>query len=167
VNFQVKILSAAVLLCVVAQPLHAAAPNAGFEGCAIATDQDLDQMRGGFGTHDDSLSFNFGIERAVFVDGQLVSTTTIVIPTNFVNSPVMPAHDLGSIKVIQNGSGNIFNLQGVQNFPGAVMTVIQNSMDNQDIVNATIINAKITSQAFLNSLAVQSSLNQMVFTSLH
>ncbi|MES1982320.1 MAG: hypothetical protein V4443_07580, partial [Pseudomonadota bacterium] len=111
------------------------------------------------------LSFSFGIERATFVNGQLVSTTTIAIPDSA--NTAVPIGNFNPVTVIQNGAGNVFSLQGMQNLPGSVMTVIQNSLDNQVIGTTTVINASVTSRGFLNSLAVQSALNQMVFKSLH
>lgn len=150
--------------------LHAAHPISGFEDCPVVADSDLDQMRGGFETSSGGLplSFSFGIERATFLNGQLVSTTTIAIPTfPFASTQGAAAAGFNPINVIQNGAGNVFSLQGIQNMPASVMTVIQNSLDNQVIGNATVINASITSRDFLRSLAVQSSLNQMVFRSVH
>jgi hypothetical protein len=159
-----KTLGVAVL-CAAACPLYAA----GFDGWPAAADEDLDQMRGGFASSNNGvpLSFSFGIERATFLNGQLVSTTTIAIPTlPYVNNSAAATADFSPVTVIQNGSGNFFNLQGAHNLPTSVMTVIQNSLDNQVIGNATVINASVTSRAFLNSLAVQSVLNQMMFKSL-
>ena len=151
--------------------LHAADPFSGFEDCPVVADSDLDQMRGGFETSSGGLplSFTFGIERQTYLNGQLVSTTTIAIPTFpfALNAQGAAAVQFNPINVIQNGAGNVFALQGVKNLPASVMTVIQNSLDNQVIGNATVINASITSRDFLRSLAAQSSLNHMVFRSVH
>ena len=149
--------------------LHAADPFSGFEDCPVVADSDLDQMRGGFemSSGGSPLSFTFGIERATFLNGQLVSTTTIAIPTfSSVNAQGLAAAVFSPI-VIQNGAGNEFLLQSIPNLPTSAMTVIQNSLDNQVIGNATVINASITSRDFLRSLAAQSSLNHMVFRSVH
>jgi len=145
--------------------LHAAHPISGFEDCPVVADSELDQMRGGFETNTGGLplSFTFGIERATFLNGQLVSTTTIAIPTfTFtLNAQGAGAADSGfnPINVIQNGAGNVIALSNIQNMPASVMTIIQNSLDNQVIGNTTVINASITSRDFLRSLATQSLLN--------
>lgn len=137
----------------------------------MISDTELDQMRGGFDTNAGGLplSFTFGIERATFLNGQLVSTTTISIPTFPLATNAQGQDPVGfnPINVIQNGSGNVFALPSIQNLPASVMTIIQNSLDNQVIGNATVINASITSRDFLRSLDVQSMLNQMVFRSVH
>lgn len=149
--------------------LHAADPFFGFEDCPVVADSDLDQMRGGFETSSGGLplSFTFGIERQTYLNGQLVSTTTIAIPTFPSANTQGVAAAVFSPIVIQNGPGNEFSLQGISNLPTSAMTVIQNSLDNQVIGNTTVINASITSRDFLRSLAAQSSLNHMVFRSVH
>lgn len=167
-----EILVAAVLALGGAGDLYAARTDSGFEDCPMLSDSELDELRGGFEVASGGslpLSFTFGIERATFVNGQLVSTTTIAIPTFPLpqNAVAASAMDFSPINVIQNGSGNVFSLQNLQNLPASVMTVIQNSLDNQVIGNLTVINASITSRDFLRSLAVQEALNQMVFRSVH
>lgn len=118
-----RVVSLAALIFGGMGTLHAADPFSGFEDCPVVTDSDLDQMRGGFETSTGGLplSVTFGIEHATYLNGQLVST----------------------------------------------MTLIQNNQDNQVIGNVAIINASITSRDFLRSLAVQTSLNQMNFRSVH
>jgi len=165
-----KVISVTALICgVVSNAQAALLASAGFGDCLMAADSELDQMRGGFATSSNGvpLSFSFGIENATFVNGQLVSTTTVAIPMfSSVNTPAGAAA-FNSVNVIQNGTGNVFSVQMAQNAPASVLTVIQNNLDNQKIGNATIINATVTSKSFLNSLAVQSTLNQMLFKSLH
>jgi len=151
--------------------VHAASSMPEFEDNTQVADSDLAQMRGGFETTNNGLplSFTFGIERTTFLNGQLVSTTTIAIPTLPFgsNAQVSGSADFNPISLIQNGSGNVFSLPGSGSGLGSVMTVIQNSLDNQEIRNVTVINASITSRDFIRSLAVQSALNQMVFRSVH
>ncbi len=164
-----RIASAAVFIFGSMGTLQAADLISGFEDYPVVADSELEQLRGGFDTSSGALplSFTFGIERATFLNGQLVSTTTIAIPTLPLNDPgVLPA-DFNPINVIQNGPGNVFSLPGVQNIPGSIMTVIQNSLDNQVIGNTTVINASVTSRDFLRSLSVQTLLNQMNFGVAH
>ena len=166
-----RVVSLAALIFGGMGTLHAAHPLSGFEDCPMLADSELDQMRGGFemSSGGSPLSFSFGIERATFLNGQLVSTTTIAIPTFpfALNAQGAGATAFIPINVIQNGDGNVIALQGVQNMPASFITMIQNSKDNQVIGTTTVINASITSRDFLRSLAVQTSLNQMVFKSVH
>lgn len=139
----------------------------GFEGFPVVADGELDQMRGGFETVSGGLplSFSFGIERASFVNGQLVATSTLVIPSLMeLNSGAVRSAGMDPVTVIQNGPGNTFALPDLT---GQFMTLIQNTLDNQVISNVTVINASVTSSDFLRSLALQNSLNRMTFSSLH
>ena len=151
-------------------PLQASPPVSGFEDCPVVADHELDQMRGGFDTSNGGLplSFSFGIDRATFLNGELVSTTTVAIPifTSAMDAKGAQTVMLNTTNLIQNGPGNSFALPSVRDLPTSVMTVIQNTLDNQVISNATVINASVTSRDFIRSLAVQTSLNQMVFSSL-
>lgn len=153
----------------VAGTLHAAPDVSGFEGFPVVADRELDTMRGGFETSGGGLplSFSFGIERASFVNGQLVATSTLFIPS-------LPAAMSGGgvvvtgfdpITIIQNGTGNSFVLPSVRDTQ--VLTVIQNTLDNQVVSNTTVINASITSSDYLRSLSIQNSLNRMTFSSFH
>lgn len=162
-----KVVSVAALACV--STSYAASPISGFDDYPVVADIELSQMRGGFETNNNGLplSFTFGIERATFLNGQLVSTTTLAIPTqpSALNAQGGGATGLNSITYINNGGGNFFSPPSIK--PGSQMTLIQNSLDNQVIGNATVINASVTSRNFIRSLDIQSSLNQMVFRSLH
>jgi hypothetical protein len=162
-----KVISVAALACGVVSASYAASPISG--DFPVVADSDLDQMRGGFETSSNgsSLSFTFGIEKATFLNGQLVSTTTIPIPTlsSALNAQGGGATGSNSITYINSGGGNFFSPPSMA--PGSQMTVIQNSLDNQVIGNATVVNASVTSLNFIKSLVVQSSLNQMIFSSFH
>lgn len=142
----------------------------GFEGFPVVADRELDQMRGGFETASGGLplSFSFGIERASFVNGQLVATSTLVIPSlSELNGGTVRAAGMDPVTVIQNGAGNTFALPGIRDLPSQFMTLIQNTLDNQTISNVTVINASVTSSNFLRSLALQNSLNRVTFSSFH
>lgn len=160
----------AALTCGVVSGLQAATSMPGFEDYPVVADRELDQMRGGFETRNGALqlSFSFGIERATFLNGELVATTTLAIPTFPVafNSLGGGATAFNPVNVIQNGPGNVFALPSVRDLPTSVLTVIQNTLDNQVIGNVTVINASVTSRDFLRSLTIQSSLNQTLFNSL-
>ena len=97
------------------------------------------------------------------------ASSTLVIPSlsAAMNGGGAVATGFDSSVIIQNGAGNSFALPSISEIPAQVMTVIQNTLDNQVISNITVINASITSKDFLQSLAMQNSLNRMTFSSFH
>lgn len=165
-----RVASAAILVLGGMGNLHAALPMSGFEDCPMVADSELDEMRGGFETNSGGLplSFSLGIVQAIYVNGELDSTTTIAIPAlSALSAQGAGATQFNAINIIQIGAGNVFSLQGIQNLPTSNITAIQNTLDNQSIGIVTTINASITSRDFLRSLAAQTSLNQMNFKSVH
>jgi hypothetical protein len=119
----------------------------------------LDTMRGGF-IGDGGLKISFGIERAVYVNGNLVTTTSLnlsalgTLSAGKAASLVLP--DAGArLALIQSGAGNtlLTNLG-----PAAIGTVIQNTLDGQNIQTRTVINATVNSLSVLKSLDLQRNL---------
>ncbi|MDP1634270.1 MAG: hypothetical protein Q8L69_06270 [Gallionellaceae bacterium] len=165
-----KILGVSMLAIGLMEPARAFENISGFEEFPVVADRELDQMRGGFETASGGLplSFSFGIERVSFVNGQLVATSILAIPSLAeLNSGAARAAGLDPITVIQTGPGNTFARPGIRDLPSQFMTLIQNTLDNQAISNVTVINASATSRDFLRSLALQNSLNRMTFSSFH
>ena len=124
------------------------------------SDQQLDQMRGGFETPS-GLNISFGIERAVYINGNLVTTTTFNVG------------DLGKLTgqqaeaagvLIQNGAGNSFQPGAIP--ASALPTVIQNTLNNQTIQGITVINAATNSMEILKAINLQSTLNEAMVGSL-
>lgn len=134
-------------------------------------DESLDDIRGGFEFADSSLKVSFGIERAVFINGQLITSTVLnvkdlqgavgggVPPQVVVSGGATP----GSIGVVQNGSGNSFAAQAGANLGG---TVIQNTLNNQTIQNVTTINATVNSAQMMRAMSVQSAVHDGIVSSL-
>jgi hypothetical protein len=124
----------------------------------------LDRMRGGFVAN--GLNISFGIERATYINGALVTSTSL----NMTNLGQMTAGrgstvlDSGTLALVQSGAGNIVTNGSV--LPAAVGTVIQNTLDGQKIQNVTVINATVNSMAVMRSLNLQSSLRGAVIASL-
>lgn len=109
-------------------------------------------MRGGFdaGT---SLQVSFGIQRAVYINGNLVTSTSINIPDvgqiTAAQASALAAVT-NTVNVIQNGPGNSFDPSSLTHATGA--TVIQNSLNNQNIQTLTTVSAAVnTLDAFKNS----------------
>lgn len=73
-----------------------------------------------------------------------------------------------SITLIQNGPKNAFTVpEGLNLSTAALTTVIQNTLDNQKISTATVINATLTSQALARAMAMTFSINQALAKSIH
>ena len=127
-------------------------------------DASLDRVRGGFSA--DGLSISFGIERAVYVNGALVTTTSLNVSDlgRITAGRGTTAFDVGTISLIQSGAGNVVSPTMIS--AGSVGTVIQNTLDGQKIQNVTIINATTNSLGLLKGLNLQSSLRGAVIDSL-
>ncbi|MEO8407109.1 MAG: hypothetical protein ABI476_01600 [Oxalobacteraceae bacterium] len=130
------------------------------------SDTDLDQMRGGFDTGS-GLLVSFGIQRAVYINGNLVTTTSFHIPdVSKVTSAqaAMLGSAAGTVNVVQNGPGN--TIQSGALSQAVAGTVIQNSLNNQHIQNLTIIDTTTNSLGMLKSLNSQSALKDALSNSL-
>jgi hypothetical protein len=118
------------------------------EWVAVSNDR-LDNMRGGFDLPAGP-QVSFGISRAAYVNGNLVTTTSFNIP-NIGNMTTQQAQMLANATagaLIQNGAGNA--VQGAA-LPGLTGAVIQNSLNDQQIRALTTINVSVdTLSAFKN-----------------
>lgn len=129
----------------------------------------LDEIRGGFEVPDSNLKFSFGIERAVFINGELVARTVLNVKDlqmaagAGVASQMSSAGSAEALSVIQSGTGNNYAPQVGSNVAG---TVIQNTLNNQKIQNVTTINAAVNSAQLLRSMSVQSAVQNGIINSL-
>ena len=135
----------------------------GGERVAVA-ETALDVVRGGFVT--DTLNISFGIERAVYINGALVTTTSF-------NSSDLgringgrgsAALDSATVALVQNGTGNTVSAGSISS--AAISTVVQNTLDGQKIQSLTVVNASVNSLGVLRGLNLQSSLRGAVIDSL-
>ncbi len=132
---------------------------------ALSSDK-LDEVRGGFIT-DTGLKVSFGIERAVYLNGSLVTTTSLNIAdlSKISGGQVqVTGTGTGSLALVQSGTGNVFS-------PGSISssgtgTVIQNTLDNQKINTVTRIDAVVNSAGIMRSINLQSSMRSAVIDSL-
>jgi len=124
----------------------------------------LDGVRGGFGV--DGLNISFGIERAVYINGALVTTTSLNLSDlgRITAGSGATAINAGTIALIQSGAGNLVSAGTFAS--GAVGTVIQNTLDGQKIQNMTVINATTNSLGALRGLNLESSMRGAVIDSL-
>lgn len=96
----------------------------------------LATMRGGFDAN--GLHIAFGVERAVYVNGELVTSTRLDVASNGVISTSTAA---GSGALVQRGTRNAFDAVTTS---GAA-AIVQNSLDGQTILGVTRIDATVTS----------------------
>lgn len=114
----------------------------------------LDAMRGGYEVPS-GLLLSFGIERAVYVNGELVATTRVNIP-DIARMSTEQAQALGAIGdaiVVQIGPGNRFDPAG---FNGVA---IQNTLDGQDIRSLTTLNVGVNTLGVFQDLNGQAALH--------
>jgi len=128
------------------------------------SEKSLDAVRGGFVSN--GLNISFGIERAVYINGALVTTTSLNMAdlgrlTAGRGAPVLSS---GSLGLIQSGSGNTVAPGTFSS--GSIGTVIQNTLDGQKIQNVTVINATTNSLGLLKGMNMESSLRGAISDSL-
>ncbi|WP_157977853.1 hypothetical protein [Paraburkholderia kururiensis] len=121
------------------------------------SEQRLDTLRGGFDTSQ-GLKVSFGISRAVYVNGNLVTQTSFNIP----DVGAMTAQQAqallasgGASTLVQNGRGNAVQPGALP--PGAM--AIQNTLNNQQIQALTSINTSVNSLASYKVANLISSIN--------
>ena len=129
-------------------------------------DQRLDAMRGGFDLGRGLLA-SFGIERVVYINGNLVSNISVNIPdvarmTTAQASALASA--VGTVNVIQNGPGNTFDPATMNRTVAA--TVIQNTLDAQHIQSLTTINTSVNTLDEFRSINFNNSLQSALIQSL-
>ena len=128
----------------------------------------LDAIRGGFDLGE-GLQASFGIQRAVYVDGNLVTYLNVTIPDLAhitTQQAVSLAAALGTVNV-QIGSGNTFDSSSVQGGGAGHSTVSPVASANtpsQPIVTSTVIPASIA-QANAATM-IQNTVDNQVIRSL-
>lgn len=123
------------------------------------SDHTLDGLRGGFDVG--GLLVSFGITRNVYLNGALITQTTL----NFGQIPALsPAQasqlgqQLGALNlVVQNGPGNSIAPEALS---GNFATIIQNTLNNQQILQQTIINTTSNALSLIKNLNTQATVNE-------
>lgn len=127
---------------------------AGF-GFPIANER-LDTVRGGFDLGD-GLEASLGIERAVYVDGNLVTYVSVTVP-DLAHVTAQQATALASVLStvnVQNGPGNSFSPSSGNT---TAATVIQNTLNNQTIRNMTTLNVAVNTLNAFRDAGLQQAL---------
>ncbi len=133
-------------------------------GWLAASDRTLDGLRGGFNLAN-GLFVSFGISRAVYVNGELITSTSLQIgDLNRLTAPQAQSPGLAQplanqIQVVQNGPGNLLE-RGALTVPFA--TYIQNSLNNQTILNQTSIEATSNSLGLVKNLNFQTTIDAAI-----
>ena len=149
------LLAGAAWPCAAREPADIVTPASalGAEWVAIGTER-LERMRGGF-VLPSGLAISFGIERVVYVNGELVATARLSIPDITKMTPVQ-AQGLAEMRqgmLVQVGDGNAFVPSGAING-----VVIQNSLDNQDIRTLTTLDVGVGTLGMFKALNSQAAL---------
>ncbi|MGH8077499.1 MAG: hypothetical protein ACREPE_09280 [Lysobacter sp.] len=115
--------------------------------------QKLDRMRGGL-VLPSGLLLSFGIERVVYVNGQLISTTSVNVPdiARITTDQAQGLAGLQDTTLIQIGEGNTF----VPNSAGGL--VIQNTLNDQDIRALTTLNIGTSTLGLFQELNANAAL---------
>lgn len=121
----------------------------------------LAHMRGGFDVGG-GLLVNFGITRAVYVNGALVTESRLNLPDMSRMNAAQAARlheQITELKLVQNGPGNSapVDLAGLRNG-----MVIQNTLNNQNINVQTIINASSNGLSMVRMLNLQGAIDDAV-----
>ncbi len=120
----------------------------------------LDEMRGGFTTNE-GLRVSFGIERAIYVNGELVASISVNIPdlSRITSEQARILSTVNNtVNLVQNGPGNTFQ-PGVEG-PLSVGTVIQNTLSNQNISTMLRIDAIVNSLEGFKGMHANAALSQ-------
>ena len=129
------------------------------DGWAPVDEAQLDRMRGGFST-ENGLVVSLGIERLVSINGNIVARTNIdIADLNHLSAEqARQTRDaLSSVKLIQNGSDNIYQAGEAPRVIGGV--VIQNTLNDQLIRSQTVISSTVNSASLLKTINFQGSLS--------
>ena len=154
----------ALLLCINMQTAYPEPANNSLKGCKVASDETLENMRGGFSISagGSPILLSLGFQQVTFINGVLAAMTTINLPQT--NSTAAIPTQLIPSQIIQNGPGNSYIPPAA--LPSNVMTVIQNTLNNQTISHMTIINATLASKQLLDAMNMASTLRQAMPYSL-
>ncbi len=142
------------------------APARQLLGDKVALDDSrLDNIRGGFETPD-GVILAFGIERAVYINGSLVTTTNLQVASNPGGSGGLPAiaAGTGNLTLIQNGAGNAFITGPVS--AANLGTVIQNTLNDQQIQHVLSVNATVNSLQLTRAQNFESAMRGALVDSL-
>ena len=144
----------AICGALVGLPVAAGEPPAPGQVWHAASDDKLEQMRGGFRLND-RLTVTFGIVRSVEINGTLVSSSALQIG-DLRSIDLGQAEQLARLNLVQSGTGNTVATSLQTALPSLV---VQNTLNDQTIRTLTEINAVSNGMSLLKGLNVAQSLN--------
>lgn len=141
-----------------------------FQQILPVNNQTLERMRGGFFLQ--GMNYSIGITSATYINGNLVGTQAFysslqsqIVKINSGNATVQSTKS-GTVSLIQVGPGNSSSLN-LSNPPHALLTEIQNTMNNALIQHYTGLNLAIThSSNNINFMATNNRISSIGFFSL-
>ena len=139
--------------------------DAPFSSANAVQPESRGDYRGGF-DNAPGLAVTLGIERIVTINGNVADRSQIELGdlgSLTSGRSVLSADAANQLRVIQNGGGQ-FALQASPSLLGG--TVIQNSLNDQLINNATIINASVNARGMLQAMNFQSTLSNALNTAV-
>ena len=183
-NFPRKIVAVSVLLAAGNAWFgvgYAAEGKGGFQpgDWVAASNEKLDQLRGGFDVGR-GLTVSFGFIRTVMINGDLVSKSSFNIPDIAKITPdelrtTATAMAQAGV-VLQNGPGNSVeslaghditaSTQASLPIPIPTSTIVQNSLNNQNIQTLTVINTGVNSLSLLKTINTQIVLKDALLDTL-
>ncbi|VTU28530.1 hypothetical protein H6CHR_03010 [Variovorax sp. PBL-H6] len=149
--------AASLLLCTLLGTAAALPARADAVWMAVSN-RTLDKQRGGFEVGA-GLLVSFGITRAVYVNGDLVTQTSLNFGRVADLTPAQAtqlARQMTALNLVQVGPRNSVAPDVLANGTG---TIIQNTLNNQRIVNQTVINARSNAAGMIKSLNTQHTLS--------
>ncbi|HSD38910.1 MAG TPA: hypothetical protein VLC92_15465 [Rhodocyclaceae bacterium] len=136
-----------------------------FGKARVISEEKLDSMRGGFETPA-GLVVSFGIERAVYVNGELTNVVSTSVPDlarAMADNGAMASKLGEAVSIVQNGTGNFANLGPASS--SAYALVIQNSLDGQNLQVVTTVDATVNSYQMMRSELLQQRIADAMSTS--
>ena len=129
------------------------------------SDARLADCRGGFDLGGGVVA-SFGINRAIYINGDLVANVSVDIPDlariDDTQAKALAALANGTA-LIRNGPGNFVDPASFNRATGAI--VIQNTLDNQQIQALTTLNTTVRNLNQFSSMNVANSLQQALIRS--
>lgn len=123
------------------------------------SDEALGAQRGGFEVAS-GLTVSFGMVRTVMLNGDLVNATSFNLPDVARITPEqarLASSAMAEAGLVQVGGGNRVPAGTLAQVPAG--TIIQNSLNNQNIQTLTVINTGVNSQALFKAINIQSVLS--------
>lgn len=145
------------------EPSDSATPVSPLPNALLVSTELLEQMRGGYERSDgaNTLKVTFGVERAVYVNGALVSTSSLALDGlgRLVGSGAaaqgLPAGASGlTADSLRLGAGNALATNATELPTGAL--VLQNSLNDQRLEARTTINAVVEGAQLMRAARLES-----------